>query len=75
MMPVMDGPTVYQNLKVQNMAAADRLVFLTGAATTHRVRKALRATGRRVLSKPTSRIQLEGLLSQYTVPGYTQQSH
>ncbi|NCG17810.1 MAG: response regulator [Rhodobacterales bacterium] len=65
MMPVMDGPAVYENMKSTNPMACERLVFLTGAATNPHTHAALHNTGRQILGKPTNRKQLEELVDHF----------
>jgi CheY-like chemotaxis protein/anti-sigma regulatory factor (Ser/Thr protein kinase) len=66
MMPGMDGPTVYEHLCELREEQSRRLVFLTGAAKDSGVHAALNATGRRVLSKPTTLAELEALVREFT---------
>jgi PAS domain S-box-containing protein len=68
MMPIMDGPTVYENIKSVDPRASEKLVFLTGAATSVDTRSALGRTGRQILAKPTNRRQLEQLVSEFHRP-------
>ena len=65
MMPEMDGPTFYQELRARSPQYVERFIFITGAAKGGEVEAALNATGRLVLNKPITKGQLIEIVQRY----------
>ncbi|HJR43202.1 MAG TPA: ATP-binding protein [Gemmatimonadaceae bacterium] len=61
-MPGMDGPTLYEHLKVELPALAARTLFITGDTVSESSRAFLDSTAQPVLSKPFEFERLEELL-------------
>ena len=65
MMPDVGGADVYASLHARDPALADRIVWLTGGATSQRAEALLASTANITLSKPFSLDALRRLLSDF----------
>jgi two-component system NtrC family sensor kinase len=67
-MPIMDGKKIYQALKQQQPALAERIIFLTGDTVNEETRSFLEATGNRHLGKPFRLATVEEAVTQALSP-------
>ena len=66
MMPEMDGPSFFEEVKMRFPHYTKRFIFITGAAKGSHVIQALDQTGCLVLNKPITKKDLTSIVDQYT---------
>jgi CheY-like chemotaxis protein len=65
MMPEMDGPALYEELRSGDFDQASRVIFLTGGAFTTRAQEFLRSVPNKRLDKPTGIVTLKSILREH----------
>ncbi|MGH6931213.1 MAG: hybrid sensor histidine kinase/response regulator, partial [Dongiaceae bacterium] len=68
-MPVLDGPSLYDEVKARYPAMRDRVAFITGDTLSPRLRKFLAETGVPCLEKPFSTADVHALVARLSAAG------
>jgi len=64
-MPGLNGQQLYEQIRAENSAAAQRFIFMTGDVMNEKTQEFLKATGNVCLAKPFSMDEFRSVLGKF----------